>query len=96
MTTAVAGITSLRLPLWIQLVLFLQNFSHSTVLLDPRFILSTTRMGVFHGSTHPKITFTVIPSCTANVLVVSPTPYPAFSGVWMDRVSWGLGFLETR
>lgn len=30
MTTAVAGITSLRLPLWTQLVLFLQNFSHST------------------------------------------------------------------
>lgn len=30
MTTAVAGITSLRLPLWTQLVLFLQNLSHST------------------------------------------------------------------
>ena len=50
------------------------------------------RMSAFHGSTLPKMTCTVVPSCMVTVLIcVSPAAVPC-----LLQCLEGLGFLGTR
>ena len=50
-------------------------------------------MSVFHGSRHPKMTFTVAPSCTVTVLIcVTPAAIPCLLRCLGGRGVPGTGF----